>query len=481
MLLIPEGSLLNAMPGKTGSLSLSLILVFCGVLSSHLAAQPPQSQTSSESQSLESQLDVGIKLISEGRFTEAVGVFSQIKQLFPLDARPYFYSGMAFTDAGRLTAAALELGEAVRLDPQHKESMILQASVFARLKQKSHANETLAGFQKAGAVEGLDASWLWLLVDTYYRLERFDDALRALGLMEKRFPDDPRVDLNRGQVYAIQNKFDVAMESLRKSVAKYPENALAHFELGKLLYQSNDLAAAKKALLEAVRLENSNPQYLQKLGVVCLALQEVDEAVPHLERAAALDPDSPQINYSLGQAWQRKGERRKAAEFIKKFQELKRRDEQAEELERTLARGERMLDEGKDREARAAFEQVVQADPNNWTAHGYLAEMFLADADWRSAWPHLAKMEELDAESVVGNYLLARHWYLRKEFERARGYAERVKQSRPAHAELRNLLGQIYLGLGQPEKAGREFEEAVRLAPERADFRENLQKLKSIK
>ena len=108
---------------------------------------------------------------------------------------------------------------------------------------------------RAGAVDGLDASLLWLLVDTFYRLEQFDDALRALGLMEKRFPDDPRVDLNRGQVYALQNKFDVAMESLRKSVAKYPENALAHFELGKLLYQSNDLAAAKKALLEAVRLE----------------------------------------------------------------------------------------------------------------------------------------------------------------------------------------------------------------------------------
>jgi Flp pilus assembly protein TadD len=104
--------------------------------------------------------------------------------------------------------------------------------------------------------------------------------------------------------------------------------------------------------------------------------------------------------------------------------------------------------------------------------------MFLGAADWRKAWPHLAKMEELDAESVVGNYLMARHWYLRKEFERARAYAEKVKQSRPAHAELRNLLGQIYLGLGQPESAGREFEEAVRLAPERVDFRENLQKLK---
>ena len=107
----------------------------------------------------------------------------------------------------------------------------------------------------------------------------------------------------------------------------------------------------------------------------------------------------------------------------------------------------------------------------------YLAEMLLGVGEWRLAWPHLSKMEVLDAESVVGNYLMARYWHQRKELEQARGYADKVRQARPAHAELRNLLGQIYLGLNQLEKARDEFQAAVRLAPDRADFRENLQKL----
>jgi tetratricopeptide (TPR) repeat protein len=441
-------------------------------------AQSAQSQPDED-------LDKGRKLLAEGRFIEALTVFNRYKQAYPADARAYFHAGMSLAESGRLTAAALELGEAVRLDPRHREYLILQASVFARLKQKSHADDALASFQKAGATEGLDASWLWLLVDTYYRVERFDDTLRALDVMGTRFPDDTRLDLNRGQVYALQGQFDLALKSLRKSVAKYPDNPLAHYELGKLLYRRGDLPASKKALVEAVRLEKNNAEYRSKLGTVLLALNEVDEAMVHFQQAAALDPQDPQIYLSLGQAYQRKGEREKALELRKKYQEMsvakKQKETQVDEVDRWLALGERLQDEGKDAEARAAFEQVVQADPNNWTAHGYLAEMFLADADWRSAWPHLAKMEALDAESVVGNYLMARHWYLRKEFEQARGYAERVKQWRPAHAELRNLLGQIYLGLGQPEKAGREFDEAVRLAPERADFRENLQKLKLAK
>jgi len=438
-------------------------------------AQSAQSQPDED-------LDKGRKLLAEGRFIEALTVFNRYKQAYPADARAYFHAGMSLAEAGRLTAAALELGEAVRLDPQRPEYLALQANVFARLKQKRYVDDTLAIFQQAGAVERLDATWLWLLVDAYYRVERFDDTLRALDVMGTRFPDDPRLDLNRGQVYALQGQFDLALKSLRKSVAKYPDNPLAHYELGKLLYRRGDLPASKKVLLEAVRLEKNNAEYLRKLGTVLLALNEVDEATVHFQQAAALDPQDPQIYLSLGQAYQRKGEREKALEFRKKYQEMsvakKQKETQVDEVDRLLARGERLLDEANDTEARAAFEQAVQADPNNWTAHGYLAEMFLGAEDWRKAWPHLAKMEELDAESVVGNYLMARYWHLRQEFEKARGFAEKVKQSRPAHAELRNLLGKIYLGLGEREPAIREFEEAVRLAPERADFRDNLQKLK---
>ncbi len=425
----------------------------------------------------EKNLEEGRRLLAEGNFTAAIAAFNRYKQTHPADARAYFHAGLALVEAGRLSDAALELDEALRLDSERPEYIVLQANLLARLKHRGRAEEALAILQKQGSTLRLEASWLWMLSDVYFRLERFGDTLQILDLLEQRNPGDPRLDLNRGQAYAYQNQLDQALESFRKSIAKHPANPLTHFELGKLLYQRNDLPAAKTALLEAVRLEKNNPQYLQKLGAICLVLNEVDVALVHLERAAVLDPNSSQVSYSLGRTYQRKGQHEKAAAVMKQFQELKRREEVAEELERLLARGERLLDEGKEPEARAVFEQITQTTPSNWTAHAYLAEMFLLLADWQKAWPHLEKMETLEPDSVVGNYLMARHWYLRKEFERARVYAEKVKLSRPAHADLRNLLGQIYLGLGQREPSLREFEEAVRLAPGRADFRANLSKL----
>ncbi|MFN0086453.1 MAG: tetratricopeptide repeat protein [Blastocatellia bacterium] len=429
----------------------------------------------------EGALEQGIALLARRQFNEALAAFNRFKQTHPLDARPYFYAGLSLAEAGNLSAAALELNEAVRLDSRRPEYLVFQASLYARLKQRSHAEDLLAIIQREGIAERLDASWVWLLSEACYRMERFDDVLRALDLLEKLKPEDPRLDLNRGQVYAVQSRFDPALDAFRKSIAKHPGNSLAHFELGKLLYQGGDLPAAKNALLEAVRLDKNNPQYLQKLGALCLALKEIDEAIAHLERAAALDSNSAQVYYSLGQAWQRKGERAKAAEFGKKFQKLKRGEEEREEVERLLARGERMLDEGKDDEARSLFAQVVQADPGNWTAHGYLAEMFLAAGDRQNARPHLTKMEALDADSVVGAWLLARYWAGERQFEKARGYAERVRLVRPGHAPLRHLLGNIYLELNQPEKALPEFEAAVNLAPDRADFRADLRRLEQRK
>jgi len=74
---------------------------------------------------------------------------------------------------------------------------------------------------------------------------------------------------------------------------------------------------------------------------------------------------------------------------------------------------------------------------------------------------------------------MAKYWCQQKDFEQARAYAERVKSFRPGHAELRNLLGHIYLGLGRQDSALREFEAAVQLAPDRSDFRENLLQIKN--
>jgi tetratricopeptide (TPR) repeat protein len=430
------------------------------------------------------QLNEGIKLLADGKFLEAVAAFNLFKQSSPQDSRPYFYAGIALTEAGRLPAAALELKEALRIDPQRLEYLIFQANVFARLKQKADAFEALSVFEIGDNpdrnLRRLETAWLWLLNDVYYRLGQYENQLKVLALLGERTPNDDRLEFNRGQIHAARRDFDRALESFRKSVASSPDHAPAHFELGKLLHQRGEMSESKKELLQALKGDANNPDYQYRLGAVCLALNELEEAMKYLNLAAS-NSNLPEVYYSLGNLYQRKGDRTRSAEYRKKFQELTEAQRKKEDREREasilLVDGEKLLNQGQQAEAQALFEQASGLDPNNWTARAYLAEMLLLSGDWQRAAPYLARMEQLDPDSVVGNYLMAQQWFLRKEYEKARDYAEKVKQSRPAHAELRNLLGNIYLSLGRLENAKREYEEAVRLAPERGDFRDNLRRV----
>jgi len=461
---------------RTNALILVFLLAMAEVL---FAADAPQANHGKT----EDHLEAGIKLIAAGRYIESLAAFNRCKQSAPQDSSPYFYSAMALNQAGRLTAAALELQEAVRLAPGKTEYRVLQASVLSQLKQNDNALAALAIVEKQGSAAQLEAAWLKLLAETYLRLWKTDDALRVLALLSERSPKDASVDFDQGKAYIALGKFGPAVEALKKSIEKEPaRNPDAYFELGKVLYQDSKLEASETALLKAVEQDQNNPEYLCKLGTVALARGEVDEAIAHLQRAEPVASAFPELYYSLGRAYQRKGNRVRAEEYFNRFQQATSAQRQSEDknqtVDRDIARGELKLDEGNVTEARSLFEQAALADPNRWEPHGYLAEMFLDSGDLDRAYPHLAKMEAIAPDDVIGNYLMARYSFARKDFERARTYAERVEMSRPANSELRGLLGSIYEALGKTQDATREYEMAVRLAPDRADFQEALRRIR---
>ena len=357
--------------------------------------------------------------------------------------------------------------------------------MLTRLGRKNPAVRALALFDREGVANQLSEAGLWMLVDVCDHLTLHAAVLRTLDLLARRSPKDPRIDLERGRMYKAQGNLERAEESFRNSIEKSSRSPTAYFELSKILQQRNELDSAKKALLEAVKLEANNAVYLHELGSVCLALNEVDQAIGYLERALPSASSFPQVYYTLGQAYQRKGDRAKAVEYLTKVQEInlaRRKKEIRDQQETTLTTlGEEQLDKGNRSEARALFQQLLTVNADNWTAHEYLAKMSLDERDWQTAYPHLVAIERIDARSPEGNFLAAFYWYHQRDFQQARLYAEKAKAVRPLDAELRNLLGNVYLKLDEPAMALEEYQAAVRLAPNRTDFRVNLQSIQKSK
>jgi Flp pilus assembly protein TadD len=425
----------------------------------------------------------GTSAIAQRHLTEAVATLNRCKQILPLDARGYFYSGLALAEAGRLSAAAAELAEAVRLNPAPPEYVLAEANVLAGLGHKSEAVKALAAMGTGEELVRLSTGSLWQMEEIYQRLEKTDETLVVLGILEKRAPGDPQIYLERGKAQQIIGDLDKAETSFRKSIELSPTRAAAHFELGKLLAQRNQLPEARVALLEALSRDAKNPEILYQLGQVCLNAGEIDKAIQYLSQAEPAAAVLPRIYYALGTAYQRKGDRVNAAKYIKLHQQqeanrAQRSKEATEHEEQTLlATGEQKIEQGNIREARALFEQVIQLNPENWAAHEYLSEIALDTEEWERALVHLNKLVELDPDSPDANYLMASYWYLNKDYIAARKYAEKARATRPNHADLRNLLGNIYVKLNFRDMAREEYLQALQLEPDRPEFRANLQSL----
>jgi tetratricopeptide (TPR) repeat protein len=275
----------------------------------------------------------------------------------------------------------------------------------------------------------------------------------------------------------------VAVKFFQSSIVKSDRNPQAYFELGKILYQRGDFPAAREALRKAVLEDEKNPDYRAKLASTYLAMNDPDAAIGCLQVVEASGDKFPKIYYDLGRAYRSKGDAARGAGYVKKFQQITaaERDKLDRRIaaDRPLGQAQRQLDQGHPAEARALFEKALQVDPNRWEPNAYLAEMDLNAGDLKGAHPHLEKLEQLNPDSPVGNFLLARYWFQQKDYAHARVYAENVKTSRPDNSELRAMLGDIYLELGEKQKALDEYRAAVDLAPERFDFRERLRHAQS--
>ena len=431
---------------------------------------------------LKGPLAEGVNLLSAGHLQDAEQALNRAKQDAPQDPRPYFYCGMALAQAGRLQDAASELVEAVHLAPDRLEYRVFQAHVLEQLVQTYAAEHTLAAFQDEPALRQLPLSWLRLLADVYYRLGKADDALRVLNLWAESDPRDPSIDLYRGQAYVAKSEPDAAFKFFQTSIAESGQNPQAYFELGKILYQRGNFPAARDTLRKAVQEDEKNPEYRSKLASAYLAMSDPDAAIACLKVVETSGDKFPTIYYDLGRAYRSKGDAVRGAEYVKKFQQITaaERDKLDRRIaaERPIGQGQRQLEQGHTAEARALFEKALQVDPDRWEPNAYLAEMDLNSGDLKGAYPHLEKLERINTDSAVGNFLIARYWFQRKDYTHARVYAEKVRISRPDNSELRAMLGDIYMQLGEKQKAAQEYEEAIRLAPDRQDLRQRLQKVR---
>ncbi len=166
--------------------------------------------------------------------------------------------------------------------------------------------------------------------------DRGAEAIAAADLGLRKFPDDDRFRLRKGEALLMEGQAKEAREVMREKAAVDADDAEqkariseAYVSAGARQERRGDLAAAEKHMVRAIELDPDNDVALNYLGFM-LAEQGVrlDAAIGYIRRALEKEPGNGAYLDSLGWAFFKKRDYAQAERLL--TQALERMDDEAE-------------------------------------------------------------------------------------------------------------------------------------------------------
>ncbi len=261
-----------------------------------------------------------------------------------------------------------------------------------------------------------------------------------------------------------------AQRSYRRGLEIDPDNAELRNALGWALFQEGK---PSEAVAEYQRALAVDPDYVKAHNNIALALIELgrlDEAAHHFKRSVELEPNAD-IYSDLGFVMDRKGKTIKAMSYYRKALDIDPRAGQAHfNLAAALARSGDL--EGAARHYQAVLDNAPSAEARNGLGYVLAKQGRIDEA--------VAQFEEAirnDPAYLPAYKNLARNLEKQGKLSEVLSYFHSRLEQQP-DPQFYNELGLILVKLDRKEEARRQFELALTIAPDFAQARSNLAKLR---
>ena len=244
--------------------------------------------------------NLGMALLQQGRAREALEFLGRAAERLPRNAEVFVNLGSAYRAAGDPLQAREQFLRAIEMDPASGSAWNNLGSMALSLGEAPEAVDDLA---RAVAV------------DPTYAIYRVNlaDALMATGRKVEAFRE------------------------FREAYRLSPDLAEARRGMGEIALESGDRDGAERAFRSALEAEPPSARAANFLGYLRALQGDPRAAAEAYERALALDPTLFDAHRSLGMLYARSlGDRRRAAEHLRRALELAPDQAEAPELRRLL-------------------------------------------------------------------------------------------------------------------------------------------------
>ena len=363
-----------------------------------------------------------------------------------------------------------------RANPEPSLSEAEQDKALRR-EQTEAAEKLLAEFP-----DNDDAVYLAGLV-----CEEQGDTAKAIQLWERSLELDPgRADAHDslGHAWMLRDDYEKAETYLRKALALDTNLHSARFHLAGALSYQGKLEEVIAVLTNGTTL---SADACRLLGDAYLHLKDYPKAQANFETAIKLNPELAEGYYGLSKVWTFLENREKSAEYLEKFNALKKKTDTVERhIRATFAPlkismrstaqthtdvGRVYMKKGRHREAEAMWRRAAALDPENSLCRLQLAVLCHQTGNSGEALRYYEEVAKLDPTDGLVQLNLGRVCAKLRQFERAEQAFKEVLKLAPSQAEGYSGLADLYLQSNRNLAQARLLaEQAVKLTPDAQNF-----------
>ncbi len=308
--------------------------------------------------------------MQQHRLDEAANEFREIIQIDGAAAEAHANLGTVFYMQHRYAEATDEFREALRLKPSLSKAANLLGITLARAGHSQEAFPMLQkSFDASGDRQFLEETGL-LLLQVCEALDKPDQSLEVLRVLEREFPSSPEVLYTSYRAHSA-----LAAKAVAQLVRVAPDSALIHQVAGELLDSEGDFPHAVEQYSAALEKNSDLAGGHRARGLALMNASQDDASLLSAQKEFELElkgsPGDAPSEYQLGEIFWRRRQPGDALKHYRRATEL--RPEFSDAL---IAVGKIWSFQGEPARALPVLQEAVRIDPDNEVAHFRLAQTY---------------------------------------------------------------------------------------------------------
>ncbi|PYS48856.1 MAG: hypothetical protein DMG13_24655, partial [Acidobacteria bacterium] len=227
-------------------------------------------------------------LLAKGDAKKALEVLERLDQTYPDVAFIKYKLAGAYLRNNNVNQAKVALDQAVSLNPDYDDAVLLLAQVNLSTGHAEAVIEPMTRLLKRRP--DLRTAAL-VLAGAYGSLDRFDDAARVLVEQAKLAPKDPQPHIALGMTYRQAKRNDEARQAFEKAAQLAPDNLFLVDQLVELDVLDKHFDAARQFIQRQFQKTPNSPASRFFQGKILVAEGKWDAAEAELQRTLQLDPN----------------------------------------------------------------------------------------------------------------------------------------------------------------------------------------------